>query len=98
LSVADIEVDALHPRGIRTNVVHPGMIETPATAAAYVDSESRRARERAIPMGRIGTPEDIAGAVVFLASDLSAYVNGAELTVDGGFGRNLIGLVPRLPN
>jgi NAD(P)-dependent dehydrogenase (short-subunit alcohol dehydrogenase family) len=86
------------PRGIRTNVVHPGMIETPATAAAYVDSESRRARERAIPMGRIGTPEDIAGAVVFLASDLSAYVNGAELTVDGGFGRNLIGLVPRLPN
>jgi NAD(P)-dependent dehydrogenase (short-subunit alcohol dehydrogenase family) len=85
------------PRGIRCNVVHPGMIETPATAAAYVDSTSRKARERAVPLGRVGRPEDIAQAAVFLASDQSAYVHGAELTVDGGFGRNLIGLIPRLP-
>ena len=74
------------------------MIETPATAAAYANPESRAARVRAVPLGRIGTPEDIAQAAVFLASDRSAYVNGAELTVDGGFGRNLIGLVPRLPD
>jgi NAD(P)-dependent dehydrogenase (short-subunit alcohol dehydrogenase family) len=49
-------------------------------------------------LGRIGTPEDIAEAAVFLASDRSAYISGAELTVDGGFGRNLFGLVPRLPD
>ena len=53
---------------------------------------------RAVPLGRIGTPEDIAEAAVFLASDRSAYISGAELTVDGGFGRNLFGLVPRLPD
>lgn len=86
------------PRGIRCNVVHPGMIETPATAAAYANPKSRAARVRAVPLGRIGTPEDIAEAAVFLASDRSAYISGAELTVDGGFGRNLFGLVPRLPD
>lgn len=85
------------PRGLRCNVLHPGMIETPATAAAYVDPASRLARQKAIPLGRIGQPSDIAGAAVFLASDSAGYVHGAELMVDGGFGKNLISLVPRLP-
>jgi len=85
------------PRGIRCNVVHPGMIETPATAAAYIDPASRVAREKAVPLGRIGQPSDIAEAVVFLASDQATYIHGAELMVDGGFGKNLVSLVPRLP-
>jgi glucose 1-dehydrogenase len=85
-------------RGVRCNVLHPGMIETPATAAAYVDPASRLAREKAVPLGRIGRPSDIADAAVFLASERSAYVHGAELMVDGGFGKNLVNLVPRLPS
>lgn len=86
------------PKGIRCNTVHPGMVETPATAAAYENPMSRKGRENAVPLGRVGTPNDIAEAVAFLASDRAAYINGAEITIDGGFGQNLIGLVPRLPS
>ena len=65
------------------------------TVAAYTSPGQTEARNKAIPAGRIGLPEDIAEAVLFLASERSAYTNGAELTVDGGFTRNLMGLVPR---
>ncbi len=83
------------PQGVRSNAVCPGMTLTQMTVAAYTSPGQTEARNKTIPVGRIGRPDDIAEAVLFLASERSAYVNGAELTVDGGFTRNLMGLVPR---
>ncbi len=74
----------LSPDRIRVNVVLPGMVGTPASKAQF-DAETLAAREGAMPLGRFGVPEDIAGAVAFLASDDAAYVQGAELFVDGGW-------------
>jgi 3alpha(or 20beta)-hydroxysteroid dehydrogenase len=67
----------LGPSGIRVNSVHPGFVRTPMTAR--IDPENLD-----IPLGRPGTPDDIAGTIVFLASDASAFTSGAELVVDGG--------------
>ena len=74
----------LSPHHIRVNAVMPGMVGTPASKAQY-DTETLAARSAAIPLGRFGDPQDIAGAVAFLASDDGAYVQGAELVVDGGW-------------
>lgn len=74
----------LGPSGIRVNAVAPGLIETRFAAALFQD---RAAYERIIgqtPLGRHGQPEDVCGAVVYLASEASAYVNGQVLIVDGG--------------
>jgi NAD(P)-dependent dehydrogenase (short-subunit alcohol dehydrogenase family) len=74
----------LGPSGIRVNAVAPGLIETRFSAALFQD---RAAYERLIgqtPLGRHGQPDDVAGAVVFLASDAAAYVSGQVLIVDGG--------------
>lgn len=73
--------------GITVNSIAPGAIETPLTSAAYTP-QVRAAYERRIPAGRVGVAADIAGAAVFLASDLAAYVTGAELIVDGGLHLN----------
>ncbi len=81
---------------IRSNAVCPGMIYTPMSASLYNQPGVTERRSQAIPSGRIGRPEDIAQAVLFLASPRSAYVNGQELTVDGGFTRMLMSLVPRV--
>lgn len=81
--------------GIRSNVVSPGMILTPMSEAFYEDPEIVRRRSAVIPAGRIGRPEDVAEAVLFLASDRAAYITGDEITVDGGFARGLMGLIPR---
>jgi len=67
---------------IRVNAIAPGVTETPA-AAAYVDDDKERDR-RAIAMGRRGRPEEHAGAILFLLSDLSSYITGQTLLVDGG--------------
>jgi 3-oxoacyl-[acyl-carrier protein] reductase len=69
-------------KGIRVNAVQPGLIRSPMTEAMppVVFAE----REAAIPMKRAGTPEEVAGVVLFLASDLSAYMTGAVLEVGGG--------------
>lgn len=83
------------PQGIRSNVVNPGLVLTPMSQGFYADPELKRRREAAVPQGRIGRPEDIADAVLFLASDRAAYVNGEEITVDGGFTRGLMSLIPR---
>jgi len=74
----------LGPNGIRVNAVAPGLIETRFAAALFQD---RAAYERIIgqtPLGRHGQPEDVCGAVVFLASEAAAYVSGQVLIVDGG--------------
>lgn len=69
---------------IRVNVVIPAVVETPATAGMLADEASRRNTEKLIPMGRVGQPEELANAILFLASDEASYVTGACLPVDGG--------------
>ncbi len=83
------------PHGVRSNSVHPGMIYTPLSQAMYDQPGVKERRTTAIPAGRIGTPDDIAQTVVFLASSRAAYVTGTEVVVDGGFTSNLMALVPR---
>jgi L-rhamnose 1-dehydrogenase len=75
---------ALGPHGITCNSVLPGTIATDINAAFFEDEEVRRRYEARIPTGRLGRPEDVAGAVAYLVSDEAAYVNGADLLVDGG--------------
>lgn len=82
-------------QGVRSNVVSPGLIHTGMTAAFYDDSDVTAARSRLVPQGRIGQPEDVARAVLWLAGPASDYVTGQELTVDGGLSRALLGLLPR---
>lgn len=74
----------LAPYGIRVNSIHPGDVITPMTAAYFADPANVEDRIRKTPLGRIGTPEDVAQAVLFLASDESSYMTGAELVLDGG--------------
>jgi NAD(P)-dependent dehydrogenase (short-subunit alcohol dehydrogenase family) len=75
----------LGPLGIRVNSVAPTFVETSLTAPFLADPEFRDEVEAQIPLGRIGRPEDVSGAVVYLASDASALVTGASLRVDGGW-------------
>ena len=70
-------------RGIRINVVTPGFIETDMTSA--MPEAAKKALLAAVPLGRTGTPVDVAGLVVYLASDASAYLTGQTISVDGGF-------------
>ena len=80
-----IAVDAA-PQGIRCNAVAPGFIDTDMTRAILAKDPARRAKiEGRIPGGQFGTPEDVANAVYFLASDQAAHINGVVLPVDGGF-------------
>jgi len=69
-------------RGIRANVIHPGMVDTPMQRE--LGEEARTAIARAVPLGRMAQPEDIARVALFLASDESSYITGAEIVVDGG--------------
>ena len=79
----------LKERRIRVNAVSPGSIDTPAARALLASSEVGEKRKKmiaeSVPLGRFGTPDETAKAVVFLASDDSSYVTGTELFVDGGF-------------
>ena len=70
--------------GIRCNSVHPGLLETPMTQDMLADAAHREERTQRIPMGRVGTAEDVAYGVLYLASDESSFVTGSELVIDGG--------------
>jgi NAD(P)-dependent dehydrogenase (short-subunit alcohol dehydrogenase family) len=70
--------------GIRCNIIHPGIVDTPLQAP-YLTDELRREFRTGIPLGRIAHPREIAFAALFLASDESSFMTGAELVVDGGF-------------
>jgi NAD(P)-dependent dehydrogenase (short-subunit alcohol dehydrogenase family) len=69
---------------IRCNIIHPGIVDTPLQAP-YLTDTLRREFEAGIPLGRIAQPREIASVALFLASDESSYMTGAELVVDGGF-------------
>jgi NAD(P)-dependent dehydrogenase (short-subunit alcohol dehydrogenase family) len=71
--------------GITVNAVIPGYIETQLTQDLLADPERRAWVLSRIPMARIGTPEDLAGAIVFLSSDAAKYITGQSIVVDGGW-------------
>ncbi len=70
--------------GVRVNTVNPGLIDTPLSRAVFNDPAASARRLADIPLGRTGTAEEVADAIVFLASDAAAYITGAEVTIDGG--------------
>ena len=69
---------------VRCNIIHPGIVDTPLQAP-YLTAEIRKEFETGIPLGRIAQPREIANVALFLASDESSFMTGAELVVDGGF-------------
>ena len=71
--------------GIRVNSVHPGMLPPMRTSVTSADPATRERIIASVPMGRSGRPEEVAYAVLFLASDEASYITGTELVVDGGF-------------
>ena len=73
------------PSGVRVNCVSPGVVETPGTAGQLAQPGAREAMSAVSPLGRIGRPEEVASAALFLASDEASFVTGAELVVDGGW-------------
>ena len=72
------------PRGIRVNAVAPGLILAGMSDPIYADPEIRELRRSKVPLGTLGTADDVAAAVLFLASGKAGYVTGQTLTVDGG--------------
>ena len=82
-SFARTWLNELKNRRIRVNVLSPGQIATPIQEKLF-DEETKRQFESLIPRGKMGSPEEIATVALFLASDDSSYVNGVELSVDGG--------------
>lgn len=83
------------PRGVRSNTVSPGLVRTPMTEAYYNVGDVAERRDKAVPIGRVAQPDDIAQVVMFLASKRAGYVNGADVTTDGGFELTLMSSVPR---
>jgi NAD(P)-dependent dehydrogenase (short-subunit alcohol dehydrogenase family) len=78
--------DELGDEGVRVNAIHPGIVETTMTTedVPLVGTDQSGAALDRVPSGRWGQPEDVADAALYLASDLSSYVNGSSLVVDGG--------------
>jgi glucose 1-dehydrogenase len=78
----------LAPLGIRVNNIAPGAIATPINAATLADPAKVQRLQEIVPLQRMGTPEEVAEVVLFLASDRSSYVTGSTYFVDGGFVRH----------
>ncbi|MFO1111435.1 MAG: SDR family oxidoreductase [Bradyrhizobium sp.] len=83
------------PQGIRSNVVSPGLVVTPMSQAFYDTPGVTERRTAVVPVRRIGAPQDMADAILFLSSERASYINGDEIVVDGGFTRTIMNLVPR---
>ena len=83
------------PHSIRVNAVAPGLIDAGMSEPIYADPETRQARESKVPIGRLGTADDIASVVLFLASDDSQYIHGQNIVVDGGVTSSVIAHLPR---
>ncbi len=71
--------------GIRVNTIHPGLMPPMRTSGATADPAVRAKMARRVPLGRAGEVDEVANAALFLASDESSYITGAELHVDGGY-------------
>lgn len=71
--------------GVRVNAVFPGVIQTPMTANLSESTETLDRINALTPLGRLGKPEEVANAILFLASDDASYITGAELAIDGGY-------------
>ena len=78
------------PDRIRCNTVSPGPTYTPMTKAGYDDDSRRRLRESSIPLGKLGTAEDVAHAILFLCSPQAGHINGIDVLVDGGMANMLM--------
>lgn len=83
------------PAGIRANSVAPGLIDGGMSAPIYADPDIRERRVARVPLGRLGTTGDVAGAVLFLLSDEASYISGTELLVDGAVTPSIIATLPR---
>lgn len=81
--------------GVRVNAIGPGMVRTAMAEVVYADPELYEKRRAMIPLGRIGTPEDMGRVAAFLLSEDAAYVTGQTLMVDGGFTQSLIAQIPQ---
>jgi NAD(P)-dependent dehydrogenase (short-subunit alcohol dehydrogenase family) len=85
----------LGPRGIRVNCVAPGFIDGGMSAPIYADQRVRELRGGAVPLRRLGSMDDIANAILWLASDEAGYITGQQLTVDGGVANSVLLQLPR---
>src|SRR5207248_3750447 len=94
LALTESTAIELGAQGVRCNSVSPGFVRTRATEAAYADAAVHDARAAAVPLGRVGLPEDVADAVAVLVSDEARFVTGQNLIVDGGLTRNLFAQIP----
>ena len=83
----DLTVE-LGPLGITVNNIAPGAVATPINKALLEDKPKLNALLKNIPLGRLGTPDDVAGMVAYLCSDDASYVTGATFLIDGGLMRN----------
>ncbi|MEB7452815.1 SDR family oxidoreductase [Lysinibacillus sphaericus] len=84
-SLARAAASELGAFNVRVNTVFPGVIETPMTAKLSEAKEAMDMLVKTTPMGRLGQPEEVANAILFLASDEASYITGAELVIDGGY-------------
>jgi NAD(P)-dependent dehydrogenase (short-subunit alcohol dehydrogenase family) len=83
------------PLGIRVNAVAPGLIDAGMSEPIYADPSTRQARESKVPLRRLGTADDIASVVMFLASPDASYIHGQNIVVDGGVTGSVIAHLPR---